>query len=151
MRKRILIGIFTSIIAMPSKAEFTDSCSIYAQMLWSSASNYSSAKSTYEMEKSNYESACNSSYGYSKDDSSACGQYGYVLTAYDNAVDQINSTKEEFESALSNVASFCGVPESFYQLYHKQGNELKSAISQLETKVKRLESENNILRNAVKK
>ncbi|WP_158297398.1 hypothetical protein [Alteromonas macleodii] len=150
MKKGILAGVFLSILAMPSKAEFTDSCGLYAQMLWTSASNYSSAKSTYEMEKSTYESACNSSYGYSKNDPSACGQYGYVISSYNDAIDQVNDAKHEFESALNNVANFCGIPESFYQLYHKQGSELKSVISELEAKVKKLEAENNLLKNPAK-
>ncbi|MDO6842147.1 hypothetical protein Q4602_21965 [Paraglaciecola chathamensis] len=151
MKKGILFGAFLSIITLPSKAEFTDSCGLYAQMLWNSASSYSNAKSTYEMEKSNYESACNSSYGYSKNDSSACGNYGYVLTAYNDSVDQVNTTKEEFDSALNNVATFCGIPDSFYQLYNKQGNQLKSTISELEKRIKTLETENKSLRKSLKK
>jgi DNA repair exonuclease SbcCD ATPase subunit len=151
LKKGILFGAFLSIITLPSKAEFTDSCGLYAQMLWNSASSYSNAKSTYEMEKSNYESACNSSYGYSKNDSSACGNYGYVLTAYNDSVDQVNTTKEEFDSALNNVATFCGIPDSFYQLYNKQGNQLKSTISELEKRIKTLETENKSLRKSLKK
>jgi len=151
LKKGILFGAFLSIITLPSKAEFTDSCGLYAQMLWNSASSYTNAKSTYEMEKSNYESACNSSYGYSKNDSSACGNYGYVLTAYNDSVDQVNTTKEEFDSALNNVATFCGIPDYFYQLYNKQGNQLKSTISELEKRMKTLEMENKSLRKSLKK
>jgi excinuclease UvrABC helicase subunit UvrB len=151
LNKGIVAGIFLSIIALPSKANFTDSCGLYAQMLWNSASRYSSAKSIYEMEKSNYESACNSSYGYNKDVAAACGKYGYIITAYNDSVDQVNSAKEEFDSALNNVATFCGIPDAYYQLYNKQGSDLKSIITELENKVKMLETENKKLKNSVKK
>ena len=114
-----MFGIFT-ILSFSAQAEFSDSCGLYAQMLWTSASNFSSKKSTYEMakstlemEESNYEMACNGSYGYSKNDSSVCGSYGYVRTAYLDAFERVKSArsdydmaKSEFDSALTNVATF---------------------------------------------
>lgn len=149
MNKKVAMGTLISILALPSSAEFTDSCGLYAQMLWTSATTYSSAKSDYQMEKSNYESACNQSYGYSKNDTSACGQYGYVINAYNDAVDRVNSAKLDFESALNNVAVFCGTPDAFHQLYRNQENDFKSIISGLEKQVKQLEAENEALKNSV--
>ena len=124
-----------------SLAEFTDSCQLYAQMLASSASTYSMANSTFEMQESNYESACNSSYGYSKDDPSACGEYGYVISAYNNALEQLKTYKREFDSDLSNVSLFCGLPETINQIYHDQQKEFESTVAQLQNKTKALEAE----------
>jgi hypothetical protein len=104
-----MFGIL-SILSFSAKAEFSDSCGLYAQMLWTSASSFSSekstyemAKSTYEMEESSYESACNSSYGYSKNDSSACGTYGYVRTAYVDAFERVKSARNDYDMAKANL------------------------------------------------
>lgn len=150
MKKVVVFGVFLYVVTLSAKAEFTDSCGIDAEMLWASATNYSSAKSTFEIEKSNYESACNRSYGYSKNDASACGNYGYIITAYNDSVDRVSMAKEELDSALDNVATFCGISDSYYQLYNQQGNQFKSQISELEKMIKSLEVENKSLKKQLR-
>lgn len=141
MKKRNLLLLLMAGFSSSSLAEFTDSCQLYAQMLASSASTYSMANSTFKMQESNYESACNRSYGYSRDDVSACGEYGYVISAYNNALEQLKSSKREFDSDLSNVSLFCGLPETINQIYHDQQREFESTVAQLQNKTKALQAE----------
>ena len=54
-----------------------------------------------EYAKDQFESACNPSYGYQKDDEGACGSYGYVRTNYENA-------KSDVEFAASSANRYCG-------------------------------------------
>ena len=49
-----------------------------------------------EYAKDQFESACNPSYGYQKDDEGACGSYGYVRSDYESA-------KSNFDIAVSDV------------------------------------------------
>lgn len=106
-KSRIYIKVnfvcFLLLFSVASKAEYTDSCGLYAQMLWSAADGYESAKSSYE-------SACDPYFEYSKGNESACGSYGYERTSYDSA-------KSELESALSNVSIFCGTGRSVDKPY----------------------------------
>jgi len=109
-------------------------------MLWSAADGYESAKSSYE-------SACDPYFGYSKENKSACGSYGYERTSYDSA-------KSELESALSNVSMFCGTGDQLIKpmlrAFKKQAKNLNSEISHLKDKIKKLEAEKKALNNIVK-
>jgi hypothetical protein len=110
-------------------------------MLWSASDNYESARSDYK-------STCDPYFGYSKDDESACGSYGYARTAY-------NDAKGELEDALHNVALFCGNCDQFMntalRASAKQAKRLQSEISSLRSKVKKLEAENKVLNDKIKR
>ena len=114
---------------------------MYAQMLWSAADSYESAKSSYK-------SACDPYYGYSKDDESACGRYGYERSSYESAV-------SELESGLRNVALFCGpcdgILETFIRESMKNRRKLEAEISQLQKDLTELEAENKALNNKIKR
>ena len=127
----LLIGML-SIFANQAYGEYSSSCSMFAQMLWSAAD-------AFDSEKSNFDSACNRSYGYSKDDESACGSYGYARSGYDNA-------KRELEDAQSNVGLFCGTCDQFIRIMKSRSQkklvEANSEISKLRARIKALEAKN---------
>jgi hypothetical protein len=102
-------------------AEYSESCSLYAQTLSSAASDYDFAKSAFK-------SACDPYYGYDKNDQSACGTYGYRTTTLKRAYNEV-------ESALTSVALFCG-----------SGSAREIAL--LAAKIRKLEAENAALRKA---
>lgn len=112
-----------AVLCTSAHAEYTESCGLYAQMLWSAASNYDS-------EKSKFKSACDSYYGYDKDEQSACGAYGYHTSSLKRA-------QSDVEDALSSVTLFCG-------------SGLKKEIAALAAKIKKLEAENEALRKAAR-
>ncbi len=168
MIKRFSLTLLLLLLPHYLNAEYTDSCSLYAQMLWSAAASYDSAKSSYDSAKSSYdsakssfESACNPHFGYSKNDKSACGAYGYERSSYDNARSELEDAKRELEDAkrelkdaLNNVALFCGpcddILGSFMSESKKNINKLKSEIDQLKKKLIELESENKTLNKQIK-
>jgi hypothetical protein len=65
---RTLVAVLLLFCAS-ARAEYTDSCSMFALTLSGSADNYNSKLRSFK-------SACDSYIGYSKDDESACGEYG---------------------------------------------------------------------------
>jgi hypothetical protein len=136
MVKRIYLGIICLIMPIMVIAEYTDSCALFAQMLWSASSNYDSAKSSFE-------SACDPYIGYSKGNESACGSYGYERSSYESA-------KAELEDALNNVALFCGTCDGMVKLClrktKKESMELKSEVKELKKHIKELEKQNKVLR-----
>jgi|GEM_PF-4743419 len=144
----ITLSISTALIVPATNAEYTDSCSLYAQMLWSAADEFESAKSDFESAKSSYESACSPSYGYSKDDESACGSYGYERTSYEGAKNELIEAKSNLEDALENVANFCGACDHIYGVVAKklQNNErtiekLNKKLEQKDMEIKRLKKQ----------
>lgn len=154
MIKRFSLTLLLLLLPHSLNAEYTDSCSLYAQMLWSAADSYDSAKSSYDSAKSSFESACDPHFGYSKNDKSACGSYGYERSSYDSARSELEDAKSELEDALNNVALFCGpcddILGSFMSESKKNINKLKSEIDQLKKKLIELESENKTLNKQIK-
>ena len=154
MIKRLSLTLLLLLLPHSLNAEYTDSCDLYAQMLWGAADSYDSAKSSYDSAKSNFESACDPYFGYSKNDESACGSYGYERGSYDNARSELEDAKSELEDALNNVALFCGtcddILDLFMSRYKKNINKLKSEIDQLKKKLIELESENKTLNKKIK-
>ncbi|MFC1821399.1 hypothetical protein ACFL9T_01750 [Thermodesulfobacteriota bacterium] len=154
MIKRLSLTLLLLFLPHSLNAEYTDSCGLYAQMLWSAADNYDSAKSSFDSAKDSYESACDPYYGYSKNDESACGSYGYERSSYDDARSELENAKSELEDALNNVALFCGpcddILGSFMSESKKNINKLKSEIDQLKKKLIELESANKTLNKKIK-
>ena len=99
--------------------------------------DYETAKSNYELEKGSYESAC-SSWGYSKNDKSACGTYGYLRSAYENAYSTLESaindleyTKSRLASGYSDVEIDCDINNNLGRLFlslQKKEQKLKSDL-----------------------
>jgi flagellar motility protein MotE (MotC chaperone) len=107
-------------------------------MLWSAASEY-------ESEKSQFKSACDPDYGYSKNDESACGAYGYLRSGYIRAA-------RSLQDALDNVAIFCGPCDNIIRAARSAADKellgLKKELADMEEKLKKLEAENDKLRKA---
>lgn len=109
------------ILSAPAVA-YDSSCSTDAGELESSAEDYESALSEFEdaeseveSAQSSYDSACNSRWGYSRDDEGACGSFGYKTNEVKSAIDDFDSAKSELESAksalesaLSSISGSCG-------------------------------------------
>jgi hypothetical protein len=140
MKKRLSLTLMLLLLPSSLNAEYTDSCALYAQMLWSAASSYDSAKSSFE-------SACDPYIGYSKNDKSACGSYGYIRSPYESA-------KRELKDALNNVALFCGPCDgllaSFMRESKKNSKNLESEIDRLKKRLLELEAENEALNKKIK-
>lgn len=141
--KRTRIGVACLLLtSLPAQAlaEYTDSCSRYAKRLWNAADQY-------ENEKSSYESACNPSYGYSKDNTGACGSYGYLRSSYESA-------KSELQDAIGSVRKMCGVPaqDSVYiQLLRNMKLEMDDLQKKLDATKAELESTKAKLEESKKK
>ena len=71
--KRIFLLLVVALVASSSAYSYDESCASKAKKLKYAAEEYESAKSSYE-------SACSPDWGYSQDDESACGQYGYEVS-----------------------------------------------------------------------
>lgn len=125
----MMVLLFGAIVPVHSIAEYSDSCSMYAQQLGSAADDY-------ESRKRQFKSACDPYYGYNKNDEAACGSYGYARSSYDRA-------KTALRDAISSVASFCGVPEESSRHFldlRKMGNELNELKKKLADKEAELEA-----------
>ncbi|MFZ3138684.1 MAG: hypothetical protein WA126_14985 [Thermodesulfovibrionales bacterium] len=137
---RIIVAIVVAIATLCTNAyaEYTDSCSMYAQMLWSAADDYDSKASQFK-------SACDFYYGYDKDEESACGAYGYHRSSLKRA-------QRELDDALSNVALFCGSCDHIFRAARhatdKENGALKKEIAGLAARIKTIEAENEVLRKA---
>ena len=131
MHTFLTLFIFVTIATMLPRVSvaYEESCGMYAQFLWSAADEYESAKSSYE-------SACSPYYGYSKDDESACGSYGYERSHYESA-------RDELKSAIQNVGIFCGVSDAMLQalraVYEKKIHDLKAKLKETEQRLKKTE------------
>jgi hypothetical protein len=140
MKKQLSLTLLLLLLPFSLNAEYTDSCALYAQMLWSAADSYDSAKSSFE-------SACDPYIGYSKNDKSACGSYGYERNSY-------KSAKSELEDALNNVAIFCGpcdgILASFARESKKNSKNLESEVDRLKKRLLELEAENKALNKKIK-
>ena len=86
-------------------------CSREAKNLRYAADEYESAVSDLESAKDSYESACNPDYGYSSDDTSACGRYGYERSEYESALENLRSAIRELTAAYDSVARRCEPPD----------------------------------------
>lgn len=115
-------AILAVFIIIPNhlEASYDESCGMYAQFLWSASDQYESAKSSFE-------TACAPGYGFSANDEAACGAFGYERSSYDNA-------KSELESAISNVAIFCGTGDRFLRMIRR----LEAENKKLKAKIKSL-------------
>ncbi len=109
--KAAIMLILVSVVASPAWS-YDYRCPRGARDLNYAAENYESALSEYEDAVSSYESACESGYGYSNDDESACGPYGYERTAYEDAVENLRSAESDLEDAYENVRRRCNPPDS---------------------------------------
>ena len=106
-------------------AIYTSSCAPSAGLLQSAADSYENAKSDYE-------SACNQYYGYSRNELGACGPYGYVRS-------ELEEAKGRLSSAINDVESMCGVPDeklnsmlaALFKIA-KENEELQKRVFQLE-------------------
>ena len=105
-----IVGLFVLLLYAPAAISYDYSCSRDARNLKYAADNYESAlseyesaKSSYESAKSSYESACASGWGYSQNDESACGAYGYERTSLESARDDLESARDDLESAASDL------------------------------------------------
>ncbi len=91
--------------------------------------------------------ACDPYIGYSKNDKSACGSYGYIRSPYESA-------KRELKDALNNVALFCGPCDgllaSFMRESKKNSKNLESEIDRLKKRLLELEAENEALNKKIK-
>ena len=118
---RIMLGVF--VLGWACSAYSYDwSCPSNARSLKNAAeeyeaakSEYESARASYEYAKSSLESACNLSWGYSRDDESACGTYGYAREELRSAISNARSAQEELEQAAdelrytyNRVSTSCG-------------------------------------------
>ena len=114
--------ILSSLLLSPVAFAYDSSCSSDAGDLERAAQEYDSALSEFEdaeaeveSAKSSYDSACNSGWGYSRDDEGACGSYGYKTNELRSALDELESAESDLQSAqstleyaLSSVSSSCG-------------------------------------------
>lgn len=140
MKRSLSIALLFLLLPVSLNAEYTDSCALYAQLLWSAAENFDSAKSGFE-------SACDPYIGYSKGDEAACGSYGYERSSYESA-------KSELEDALNNVALFCGPCEGILSSVRRSSmkncKNLESEIDGLKKRILELEEEKKARNKKIK-
>ena len=131
----LVSGLALTVISVCARAEYTDSCAMFAQTLSGAAEEYDSKRSTFK-------SACDPYTGYDKNDETACGEFGYLRTA-------VGRARRNLEDAINNVAQFCGTYESASRASRQECAALKKENSVLQSKNKTLESENEKLRATV--
>ncbi len=100
----IIIGASIAINAH----SYSSNCPQKAKKLKNAANEYEYAHSNLESEKNSYESACNSGWGFSRKDESACGVYGYKRSALDSAKSSLDYAESNLEAALKKVTRSCG-------------------------------------------
>jgi hypothetical protein len=119
------------VFAQTTRAEYTDSCSMFALTL-------SSTADTYDSKLRSFKSACDAYIGYSKDDESACGEYGYLRSSAKRA-------QRELGDAQNNVALYCGVGDDLFRAARQSANSEVTALRKekaaLEKQIKALEAE----------
>lgn len=120
-------------------------CAREARNLRDAAETYETALSDLESAKSSYESACNSDYGYSASDKSACGSYGYERSDYESALDDFRSAVDELRNAYDNVIRRCEPPDyrpnSAAEICYSQLIETKKELTACMLKTKDLKAE----------
>jgi len=115
---------------------------MYASDLESTAYRYDSKKSDFDSAESNFESTCGS-YGYSRGNEFACGQFGYIREEYRRAADELENAASQLKSVISDVALFCGMPDENPNYLRdlvkaaKENEELKKRVLQLEQEIER--------------
>ena len=83
-----------------------DDCATNARLLMNASEEAESAQRGYKTAKSVYESAC-STYGYDRDNSYACGPYGYHRSSLDSAKRKLDSKAREVSDYVSRVNTGC--------------------------------------------
>jgi flagellar motility protein MotE (MotC chaperone) len=133
---RYVMALLIVLVSCVARAEYTNSCGLYAQMLWSASTDYESAKSDYD-------SACDPTFGFSRRVESACGAYGYVTSSFKEA-------KTSLEGAQRNAALFCGICDDILRAARrsmdKETAALRKDLAASEAKIKALEAENEELK-----
>ena len=120
--KLITVFIFLTVIFNQVFA-WNNSCDWDAQSLSDASRRLKSAISEYE-------SACNSSYGYQKDDEYACGTFGYIKSE----VDSQKSNLDRENISVSYSCGTCDSANSLIQRLMKENEELKEEIKKLKLK-----------------